>query len=124
MSTSNGHGHGHRPTLSKLSRGRQPFWPVRNEGGASRPRYSLPVAPRVLIVGGFLTMPLNYWPLRRRLLAQGAAAVDIAPVWPVDWALAAVLGMAPLMRRTRLAIMRSYQAADRRPIIVVGHSGG
>lgn len=82
------------------------------------------MAPRVLIVGGFLTMPLNYWPLRRRLLAQGAAAVDIAPVWPVDWALAAVLGMAPLMRRARLAILRSYHAADRRPIIVVGHSGG
>jgi len=69
-------------------------------------------------------MPLNYWPLRRRLLARGAAAVDIAPIWPVDWALATVLGMAPVMRRTRLAILRAYQAADRQPIIVIGHSGG
>ena len=82
------------------------------------------MGPRVLIVGGFLTLPLNYWPLRRRLLARGAAAVDIAPVWPIDWALATVLGMAPVMRRTRLAILRSYQAAGRQPIIVIGHSGG
>jgi hypothetical protein len=82
------------------------------------------VAPRVLVIGGFLTLPLNYWPLRLRLLARGAAAVDIAPIWPVDWALATVLGMAPVMRRTSLAILRAYQASDRQPIIVVGHSGG
>jgi hypothetical protein len=82
------------------------------------------VTPRVLLVGGFLTLPLNYWPLRRRLLARGAAGVDIAPIWPLDWALATVLGMAPVVRRTRLAIMRAYQAADREPIIVIGHSGG
>ena len=77
--------------------------PVRNEA-ADSPRYSSSVAPRVLIIGGFLTMPLNYWPLRRRLIARGAAAVDIAPLWPVDWALAGVLGHGLVCRRTRLAI--------------------
>lgn len=82
------------------------------------------LGPRVLIIGGFLTLPLNYWPLRRRLLARGAAAVDIAPVWPVDWGFAGFLGMGVMMPRTRLAILRAYHEADRQPIIVIGHSGG
>jgi len=80
--------------------------------------------PRVLIVGGFVTVPLNYWPMRRRLLARGAAAVDIAQIWPPDWALASVVGLGPVMRRTKRAVLQSYRAAGDQPIIVVGHSGG
>lgn len=80
--------------------------------------------PPVLIVGGLLTVPANYWPLRRRLMSRGAGRVDIAAVWPVDWALGSVLGMGVVMRRTRRAIVRAYLAAERQPLIVVGHSGG
>ena len=80
--------------------------------------------PSVLIVGGFATVPLNYWPLRRRLLARGAALVDIAPLWTPDWVLAALLGFGSVMLRTGRAIGRTYRAGDRQPIIVVGHSAG
>lgn len=80
--------------------------------------------PSVLIVGGFMTVPPNYWPLRRRLLERGAQRVDIAPLWPPDWAIAGMLGFGPLMRRTGKAIARTYIEAGRRPIIVIGHSGG
>jgi hypothetical protein len=80
--------------------------------------------PSVLIVGGFMTAPPNYWPMRRRLLRRGAARVDIAPLWPPDWILAGLLGFGLVMRRTGRAIARTYQAADRQPIIVIGHSGG
>lgn len=80
--------------------------------------------PSVLIVGGFATVPLNYWPLRRRLLARGAARVDIAPLWTPDWVLAALLGFGSVMLRTGRAIGRTYRAGDRQPIIVVGHSAG
>jgi hypothetical protein len=80
--------------------------------------------PTVLIVGGFMTAPPNYWPMRRRLRRRGVERVDIAPLWPPDWALAGLLGLGVVMARTRLAIMRSYRDAGRRPIMVVAHSGG
>jgi hypothetical protein len=78
----------------------------------------------VLIVGGFLTLPPNYWPLRRRLRRREVERVDICGLWPPDWALAGLLGLGPIMRRTAKAIARSYVAGGRRPIIVVAHSGG
>ena len=80
--------------------------------------------PSVLIVGGFATAPPLYWPFRRRLLARGAARVDICPLWTPDWVLAALLGFGSVMRRTGRAIGRTYRAGDRQPIIVVGHSAG
>ncbi len=79
--------------------------------------------PVVLIVGGFITSPFLYLPLRRRLLARGAATVAIAPIWTFDWIRAAAVGLAPLVRRTATAIRRTRAQADE-PIIVVGHSAG
>lgn len=80
--------------------------------------------PAVLIVGGFATLPINYWPMRRRLLRRGAERVDIAPVYTPDWLIGALLGLGPVMRRTAGAIRRTYELGGRRPIIVIGHSGG
>jgi pimeloyl-ACP methyl ester carboxylesterase len=80
--------------------------------------------PAVLIVGGFMTVPPNYWPMRGRLLARGAARVDIAPLWPPDWMIGGVLGFGPLLRRTGKAVAATYRAGGGRPIIVIGHSGG
>jgi hypothetical protein len=42
----------------------------------------------------------------------------------MDWGVSSILGMAHVMRRTRLAIMRAYRDSDRQPLIVVAHSGG
>lgn len=80
--------------------------------------------PSVLIVGGFATVPPNYWPLRRRLLARGAARVDIAPLWTPDWVLGALLGFGSVMLRTGRAIGRTWRDGGRKPVIVVGHSAG
>ncbi|HUG46910.1 MAG TPA: hypothetical protein VMP67_00700 [Candidatus Limnocylindria bacterium] len=80
--------------------------------------------PNVLIVGGFMTAPPNYWPLRRRLLARGAERVDICPLWPPDWVLAGLLGLGLIMHRTGRAVARTWRAGGQRPIIVVAHSGG
>jgi hypothetical protein len=71
-----------------------------------------------------MTFPGNYWPLRRSLLRRGAGQLLIAPLWPIDWALGAVVGLGPIMRRTRKAILRAHRAAGNEPIIVVAHSGG
>lgn len=86
----------------------------------------MPAEPRpsVLIVGGFATLPPNYWPLRARLRRRGVERVDICQLWPPDWALATMLGFGPLMRRTARAIAETYRAGGRRPIIIVAHSAG
>lgn len=80
--------------------------------------------PAVLIVGGFATLPINYWRMRRRLLRRGAERVDIAPVRTPDWLIGALLGLGPILHRTGRAIQRTYELGGRRPIIVIGHSGG
>lgn len=80
--------------------------------------------PSVLIVGGFATVPANYWPFRARLLRRGVARVDIAPLYTPDWLLAACLGFGAILRRTGHAIASTYRAAQNTPIIVVGHSAG
>lgn len=80
-------------------------------------------SPHVLIFGGFLTEPLNYRPLRRRLLARGAAKVTIAPVHLPDWAIMGLVGMGPLLLRGGRAI-REARRASPTPLLVVGHSMG
>lgn len=91
---------------------------------SSRSTLNFLTEPSVLIVGGFATVPLNYWPLRRRLLARGAARVDIVPLWTPDWLLGSVLGFGSVMRRTGHAIADTYRSGGGVPIILVGHSAG
>ncbi len=78
----------------------------------------------MLILGGFATLPPNYWPFRDRLARRDVERVDIAQLWPPDWALCSVLGFGTILRRTGAAIACTYHQGGRRPIIVVAHSGG
>lgn len=64
-----------------------------------------------------------YRPMRRRLLAQGAARVSIAPIHLPDWAVMGFAGLGPLLLRGARAIRRARRSAPE-PIIVVGHSMG
>ena len=80
--------------------------------------------PSVLIVGGFATLPPNYWAFRRRLLRRGVERVDICQLWPPDWALAGIVGFGPILRRTGRTIAATYGTGGRRPIIVIAHSAG
>jgi hypothetical protein len=81
------------------------------------------VGPHVVIIGGFLTEPLFFEPLRHRLLRRGAARVSIAPVHLPDWLAMSFAGMGPVMLRGALAIRRARRQAPA-PLIVVGHSAG
>jgi hypothetical protein len=80
--------------------------------------------PIVLICGGFLTSPIVYRHMRRRLLERGAERVGVAPIWTPDWLLAGAVGFGPLLRRTGVAIARAYREAAGRPLLVIGHSAG
>jgi len=80
-------------------------------------------SPHVVVIGGYLTEPVNYRNLRRRLLDQGAARVSQAPVHLPDWALVGLVGMGPLLLRGARAIREARRAAPD-PVIVIGHSMG
>lgn len=79
--------------------------------------------PHVVIIGGFLTEPLFFEPMRHRLLRRGATRVSIAPVHLPDWLAMGFAGMGPLMLRGALAIRRARRQAPA-PLIVIGHSAG
>ena len=86
--------------------------------------------PTVLILGGFLTSPLLYRRMARRLLDRGAAGVVVAPVWTPDWLLTGFLGLRRVISRAGHALIRagelsSSSAASRgTPVLLVGHSAG
>jgi hypothetical protein len=80
--------------------------------------------PFVLIIEGLISPPFAYRPLRDRLLARGAAGVDLAPVHVHDWMRAGVAGFGALQGTVANAVRRAYEHAGGKPIIVIGHSGG
>lgn len=82
-----------------------------------------PAGPHVVIVGGYLTLPLFYRPMRERLLARGAARVSVVPLYWPDWLAATFAGFGPAMLRTARAIRHARARADA-PLLVVGHSAG
>ena len=88
------------------------------------PWMDIPVPrPHVVIIGGFLTEPLFFGPMRERLLQRGAARVTVAGLhWP-DWLAMGMVGMGPVMLRGARAIRQARRAAPD-PLIVVGHSAG
>ncbi len=85
--------------------------------------------PTVLVLGGFLTSPPFYRPLRARLLRRGAAAVVVANVWTLDWLLAPARGIGPIVGRAARALAAASAVAARgpslgAPLLIVGHSAG
>ena len=80
--------------------------------------------PHVLIIGGFLSSPPSYEPLRGRLLARGAAVVDIAPIWLPDWLLVTWHGQGRIVARAARAVLETKPHMDGAPLLVIGHSAG
>jgi hypothetical protein len=88
------------------------------------------LAPVVLLVGGFLTMPGWYRPMVSALLDRGAADVVVSPIYTPDWVLCAARGLGPVATRAGRALLsasgRSAASPASRgaPILLVGHSAG
>jgi hypothetical protein len=80
-------------------------------------------APDVVIIGGYLTEPIFYQPLRSRLLARGAGSVTVTRLhWP-DWMAMSLAGMGPVMLRGARTI-RETRRRSSAPVLVVAHSAG
>ncbi|MFV2063176.1 MAG: esterase/lipase family protein [Chloroflexota bacterium] len=76
-----------------------------------------------VIIGGYLTEPLFYRPMRARLLERRAARVSIVPLhWP-DWLAMSFAGFGPAMLRGARAI-REARRVSPTPLVVIGHSAG
>ncbi len=87
------------------------------------------IPPTVLVLGGFLTSPPFYGPLRARLLRRGAATVVVANVWTFDWLLTPVRGLGPIVGRAMRALTEAGAASAHgpsrgAPVLIVGHSAG
>jgi hypothetical protein len=88
------------------------------------------VAPTVLVLGGFLTAPPFYRPMRARLLRRGVAAVVFDGIWTPDWVLAGPHGLGRVKAKARRALDAATAAAARAPrsrgapVLIVGHSTG
>ena len=82
----------------------------------------------MLVLGGFLTSPPLYRPLRRGLLGRGAADVVVGNVWTMDWLLAASRGLGPILTRSGRALLEASRRSDElsggAPVLVIGHSAG
>jgi len=83
-----------------------------------------PSRPPVVVIGGFLSSPPLFGPLSERLLARGAATVDIAPIWLPDWLLVYWRGQGPIATRAARAVREASRRASGTPLLVVGHSAG
>ena len=79
--------------------------------------------PHVVVIGGYLTEPLNYRPFRARLLERGAERVTQAPIHLPDWAVVSFAGMGPLLLRGARAIRQARRRSPG-PLLVIGHSLG
>jgi hypothetical protein len=79
--------------------------------------------PHVVILGGFLTEPVFYRPMRARLLRRGAASVSIASLHLPDWLAMGFAGMGPVMLRGARTIRKARRTSSA-PLLLVGHSAG
>jgi hypothetical protein len=88
------------------------------------------LAPMVLLVGGFLTMPTWYRPMAAELRERGAADVIVAPIYTPDWVLCALRGLGPVTTRAGRSLLAAGErsaaspASRGAPILYVGHSAG
>ncbi len=88
------------------------------------------VAPTVLLLGGFLTSPPFYRPMRSRLLDRGAAHVIVSGVWTPEWLLAGAIGLGAIVGRAASALRVATETASSSrlsrgaPLLVIGHSAG
>jgi hypothetical protein len=78
----------------------------------------------ILIVGGHMTWPVNYWRLSRVLEAVSKREVHIVPITALDWILGHVRGYGQLAFEVASAVDKALLESDSDRAVLVGHSAG
>ena len=78
----------------------------------------------IIIVGGNMTLPVNYQRMARTLAEISGSDVHVTPITPLDWALGRVRGYGQLVFEVASTVDRALLESDSDRVVLVGHSAG
>ncbi len=78
----------------------------------------------IVIVGGYMTLPVNYRGLAQVLKEVSGSEVYVVPITPLDWVLGRARGYGQLVFEVATTVDRALLESDSDRAVLVGHSAG
>jgi pimeloyl-ACP methyl ester carboxylesterase len=78
----------------------------------------------IVIVGGHMTLPVNYRGLAQVLRGLSGSDVHVIPISPLDWAVGRARGYGQLVFEVASTVDRALLESDSDRAVIVGHSAG
>ena len=78
----------------------------------------------IVIVGGYITLPVNYRKLKRILVDLTGSEVYVVPITPLDWILGRFRGYGQLVFEVASVVDRALLESESDRAVLVGHSAG
>ena len=78
----------------------------------------------IVIVGGYLTLPMNYRELKRVLEEISGSEVFVTPITPLDWSLGRFRGYGQLVFEVASVVDKALLKSESDKVVLVGHSAG
>ncbi len=78
----------------------------------------------IIIVGGHVTLPVNYRELKRILERISGLEVYVTPITPLDWLLGRFRGYGQLVFEVASVVDKALLESESDKVVLVGHSAG
>lgn len=78
----------------------------------------------VIIVGGYVTLPVNYRGLKRVLEGISGSEVYVVPITPLDWVLGRFRGYGQLVFEVASVVDKALLESESDKVVLIGHSAG
>ena len=78
----------------------------------------------IVIVGGYVTLPVNYRGLKRALEEISGSEVYVVPITPLDWVLGRFRGYGQLVFEVASVVDKALLESESDRAVLVGHSAG
>ncbi len=78
----------------------------------------------IVIVGGYVTLPVNYGGLTRVLERISGSEVYVVPITPLDWILGRLRGYGQLVFEVASVVDKALLESESDKVVLVGHSAG